>query len=120
MSNILVTDVVGTGIYAIPAGNAELDAASAGFAALLSGLSGLVFADALAWVWDTAPAAGGEGTRALCCYIRTYQFGGSECPSAIASHVLLSGIKFFLEQSVDITSVGEIKLENMRLGEHVG
>lgn len=114
MSNILVTNIVGTGKYDIPIGNASLDMASAGFTTLLAGVAGLTFADALAWVKDNSPAAGGEGTRSLCCYIRTYEYVGSDCPSQEASAVMLSSIKHELEDDVEITSVGAQYIENMR------
>jgi hypothetical protein len=114
MSNILVDGVVGDGIFAMPEDNAAMDAASAGFAAVLVGASGLAFADALAWVRDSAPSAGGEGTRTLCCYIRTYLFGGSDCPSEILSDALTGAIKHAMELHPNISSVGAIYLENMR------
>lgn len=113
MSNILVNNVVGTGIYEIPATNNALDAASAGFAAILIGVTGLGFADVLAWVRDSAPSGGGEGTRILCCYIRTYEMGGSICPSEAATDVLFSDIKQQLELDENIVSIGDIYAENM-------
>jgi hypothetical protein len=110
-------DIVGTGIYAIPATSEQLDDAASGLSALIDaaaitiGVYDFVRVATYAWVRDCATAGGGEGTRSLCMFIDAFaldpaQGSLTECPSAAEMDLLFAAIKAALEVSGDITSVG--------------
>ena len=53
MSNIFITDIIGSGTYAIPTNDTQLAAATAGFDGLLNGtIANFDYDRLLAWVED--------------------------------------------------------------------
>jgi len=80
MSHIFITNIVGTGTYAIPEDDTELSAATAGLDALISGIANLAYARVAAWVEDAGGPGGAEGTRTLNCLVQTFTYYTLECP----------------------------------------
>jgi len=81
MSNIFITDIVGTGTYAIPTNDTELAAATSGFDTILSGIANLAYDRVLAWVEDQEGPDGAEGVRTLNCLVEKFTYLTKECPS---------------------------------------
>jgi hypothetical protein len=113
MSIIFITNIVGTGTYAVPDQIGALNAATAGFHTLLGGVAGLSEAQVLAYVKDSSPSGGGEGTRTLCCLVETYTYGGSYCPSEAQTDALFAAIRSALEADPNITTIGAQYVENV-------
>jgi len=122
MSNILVRDIVGTGVFAVPTVNAQAYAATGAFNTLIGydpGVAGLTYQerDIAAWVLDSREAGGGEGVRSLACHIPGITYMGTECPSEVQTDALIAAIVAVLvgaSEGGTITSVGvtEITLFN--------
>jgi hypothetical protein len=101
MSNVFVTDINGTGIYAVPGSDVALAAAEAGLAALIGTVPGLTYSKVFAWVKDSD----GGSARTLNCLVANAQLGGAVCPDATDTQTLMSNIQSALEGDPNITSV---------------
>ena len=106
MSNIFITDIVGSGTYAIPTDDTELAAATAGLDALISGVANLTYDRVLAWVEDSGGPDGAEGTRTLNCLIEKFTYLTVECPSESEVDTMVAAIESALEADANITSIG--------------
>ena len=105
MSNIFVTDIVGSSTYAIPTDDTELAAATAGFDGLLSGIANLAYDRVLAWVEDAGGPGATEGIRTLNCLIEKFTYLTKECPDESEVDTLVGLIETTLEADANITSV---------------
>jgi hypothetical protein len=106
MSNIFITDIVGSGTYAIPTNDSELAAATAGLNTILSGVANLDYDRVLAWVEDTGGPDGAEGVRSLNCLIEKFTYLTDECPSESEVDTMTAAIESALEADANITSIG--------------
>jgi len=97
VSNLLVSDVVGTGVYAIPSTDVQLTSCNNGLAAALATVPGLNFERAIALVKDSGGPSGAEGTRTLNCLIAGVRYGGEECPDETECDALFAAIEAALE-----------------------
>jgi hypothetical protein len=107
MSNIFITDIVGTSTYAIPTNDAELAAATSGFDTILSGVANLAYDRVLAWVEDQAGPNGAEGIRTLNCLVEKFTYLTKECPSETEVDTLGAAIEAALEADANITSIDQ-------------
>lgn len=107
MSNIFITDIVGTGTYAIPSNDAQLAAATAGFDTILGGIANLTYDRVLAWVEDQEGPNGAEGVRTLNCLVEKFTYLTKECPSETEVDTLGAAIEAALEADASITTVGQ-------------
>jgi hypothetical protein len=107
MSNIFVTDVIGTGTYAIPSNDAQLAAATTGFDGILSAVANLAYDRVLAWVEDQGGPDGAEGIRTLNCMIEKFTYTGKECPSETEVDTMTAAIEAALEADANITSIDQ-------------
>jgi hypothetical protein len=111
MSNIMIYDIVGTGIYAVPGGVVAAQQATAGLRALLAEVAGLA-ADSInvrAWILDSQTASGGEGVRSLACLVGGFTYNGEVCPSEAEVDTLTAAIRSALLAASGggtITSIG--------------
>lgn len=105
MSNIFITDIVGT--IGIPGNDAQLSAATTTLDGLLSGVANLSYDRVLAWVEDQAGPDGAEGTRTLNCLVEKFTYLTQECPSESQVDTLGAAIESALEADASITTVGE-------------
>ena len=109
MSQVFITDIIGTGIYAVPTNPTQLLTAKAGFDSIISGVANLSYQSVDAWVTDSNVPA---GPRSLNCSVNGFEFSGSICPNATDTDTMLAAIKSALEADVDITSVS---VENVNI-----
>jgi hypothetical protein len=112
MSNLFITDIIGTGDFAVPATDAALATATLELDALLATLGpALKYERVVAWV-ETRD--GGGASRTLNCLLDrfTYDSGGGdeECPSEAEVDSITSTIEATLEADADITSIGQQQL----------
>lgn len=107
MSNIFITDIVGTSTYAIPTNDTQLASATSGFDTILSGVANLSYDRVLAWVEDAGGPGGAEGTRTLNCLIEKFTYLTKECPSETEVDTLSTAIENALESDGNITSVDQ-------------
>lgn len=107
MSNIFITDIVGTGTYAIPTNDTQLASATSGFDTILSAVANLVYDRVLAWVEDAGGPGGAEGTRTLNCLVEKFTYLTKECPSETEVDTLSAAIEAALEADANITSVDQ-------------
>lgn len=105
MSNIFITDIVGT--IGIPGNDAQLASATSTLDGLLSGVVNLSYDRVLGWVEDQAGPNGAEGTRTLNCLVEKFTYLTQECPSESQVDTLGSAIEAALEADASITTVGE-------------
>ena len=110
MSGIFIRNIVGSGAYDVPDNDTQLTNATSGLDALLSGIAGLTYDSANAWVTTDDDS----GTRYLNCNINDFTYGGSICPSITDSTTLMALINSTLVADPDITSINQIdmNLEN--------
>lgn len=116
MSNIFITDIVGTGTYAVPTDDTELAAATSGLDTLLSGVSNLSYDRVLAWVEDSGGPDGAEGTRTLNCLVEKFTYLTNECPSETQVDTMIAAIESALEADANITSVGNQQVHIFQTG----
>lgn len=107
MSNIFITDIVGTGTYAIPTNDTQLASATSGFDTILSGVANLSYDRVLAWVEDQAGPNGAEGVRTLNCLVEKFTYLTKECPSEAEVDTLGTAIESALEADANITSIDQ-------------
>lgn len=107
MSNIFITDVIGTGTYAVPTQDSELASATSGFDGLLSTVANLAYDRVLAWVEDAGGPGGAEGNRTLNCLVEKFTYLSKECPSETEVDTMTAAIEAALEADANITSIGE-------------
>jgi hypothetical protein len=107
MSNIFITDVIGTGTYAIPSNDTQLANATTGFDGILSGVANLAYDRVLAWVEDAGGPGGAEGVRTLNCLVEKFTYLSKECPSETEVDTMTAAIEVALEADANITSIGE-------------
>ena len=119
MSNIMIYDIVGTGIYAVPADTGAAQGATTGFRTLLAGVAGLSVetVNIRAWVIDSQTAAGGQGARSLACFIGGFTYNNKVCPTEADVDAMTAAIEVALLAAAGngtITSVGvqEVNLFN--------
>lgn len=106
MSQIFITNVVGTGVFAVPTDASELTAATNEFASIIAGVSANLLYDLVdAWVQDSDVPS---GPRSLSCLIHGFEYNGEVCPSASSIATLLGLIRTALEAHASITSVGTL------------
>jgi uncharacterized protein YjbI with pentapeptide repeats len=107
MSNVFITDIVGTGDFAVPANDTALATATTELEALIGDLSGtLSYKRLLAWVEDWGGPDGAEGVRSLNCLIEQFEYNSEECPDSTETATLTAAIESTLEGDPDITSIG--------------
>jgi hypothetical protein len=119
MSTIFISDVVGTGTYAVSSSDLEIAAADLAFATLLSGVANLTFERVMAWVKDGASSEGAEGDRTLNCFIAGAEYSGEDCTSEANADVLFSGIRTALigpHGESSILTVGVIEFSMVAYG----
>lgn len=97
MSNLLVSDVVGTGVFAIPATTGQLNSCNSGLAAALATVPGLNFERAIALVKDSGSPGWIEGARTLNCLIAGVRYNLEECPDETECDALFAAIEAALE-----------------------
>jgi hypothetical protein len=122
MSNIFITDIIGSGTYAIPVDDAALAAATSGFDTILSGIANLAYDRVLAWVEDAGGPDGAEGIRTLNCMVEKFTYSGEECPSEAEVDTMTTdgaigvGIEKTLENDANITSVDQQQVHIFQAG----
>ena len=116
MSNIFITDVVGTGDFAVPTTDAELATATTELETLLSGVANLTYDRVLAWVEDSGGPGGVEGTRTLNCLVEKFTYLAKECPNETQVDTMIAAIESALEADADITSVGNQQVHIVQAG----
>jgi hypothetical protein len=116
MSNIFITDVIGTGTYAVPASDAALASATTGFDGLLSGVANLAYDRVLAWVEDAGGPGGAEGNRTLNCLVEKFTYSGEECPDETEVDTMTAAIEAALEADANITSVDQQQVHIFQAG----
>jgi hypothetical protein len=109
MSNLFISDIIGTGDFAVPASDSALATATTELNALLATLGpALKYDRILAWV-ETRDGAG--AARTLNCLLDRFSYdsggGDEECPSETEIDSITSTIEATLEADVDITSIGQ-------------
>ncbi len=102
MSTVFVTDIRGTGIYAVPSSDAAILIAQAGLRSLLSAVPDLSFEGAYAFVKTTN---GPGAVRSLCCLITNVYYGGEMCPDHSATVDMTDAIAAGLTADPSISSV---------------
>jgi hypothetical protein len=107
MSNIFITDIIGTGTYAIPSNDTELANATTGFDGILSAVANLAYDRVLAWVEDQGGPNGAEGIRTLNCMVEKMTYLSKECPSESEVDTMTAAIEAALEADANITSVDQ-------------
>jgi hypothetical protein len=105
MSNVFITDVVGT--IGIPGSDAQLASATSTFDGILSAVANLTYDRVLAWVEDQGGPDGAEGTRTLNCMVEKITYLTQECPSEAQIDTMTAAIEAALEADASITSIGE-------------
>jgi hypothetical protein len=119
MSNIFITDIVGTGDFAVPATDAALATATTELDTLLQTVPDLRYVRALAWV-ETKDGA--SAPRTLNCLVERFEYddGGTweECPDASEVQTLTGDIETTLEADADITSIGGQQVHVYKKGEY--
>jgi hypothetical protein len=118
MSNIFITDIVGSGTYAIPTNDSELAAATSGLDTLLSGVANLSYNQVLAWVEDSGGPDGAEGVRSLNCLVEKVTYLTKECPSESEVDTMTAAIESALEADANITSIGYQQVNIFQTGEY--
>jgi hypothetical protein len=104
MSQIFITNIVGTGVFAVPTNQSELTAATSELASIMAGVSANFLYDLVdAWVQDSDIPS---GPRSLSCLISGFQYNGEVCPSSAIMTTLLGLIRTAIEAHASITSVG--------------
>jgi hypothetical protein len=116
MSNIFVTDIIGTSTYAVPTDDTELAAATSGLDTLISGVANLAYDRVLAWVEDAGGPGGAEGTRTLNCLIEKFTYLTKECPSETEVDTMTAAIEAALEADANITSVNQQQVHIFQAG----
>jgi hypothetical protein len=72
MSNIIIRNIAGTGVFAMPSNDAELYAASVSFESILTGIADLTFTSCLAQIVDQPGSA-----QELTCVLDGVEYNGS-------------------------------------------
>ncbi len=103
MSNIFITDIVGTGDFAVPVDDAALATATTALDDILEDVLDLTYARVIAWV-ETSSGTGVP--RTLNCLVERFKCDGEECPDASEVNDLTDDIKTDLEADANITSIG--------------
>jgi hypothetical protein len=110
MSNIFISDIVGTGTYAVPSTDVALSGLDQRFYDLIdAGVAGFTMERAIAWVKDSASASGGEGTRTLNCLLAGVVYDSKDCPPEAEADIVFAAIEAALLAAGGngtITSVG--------------
>lgn len=109
MSNLFISDIVGTGVYVPPSADIALHSLDQYFCDLLVAVPDLVFERAIAWVKDSARPGGGEGSRTLNCLLTGVLYDSKKCPTEAEVDTLVAATRAaLLAASGDgtITSVG--------------
>jgi hypothetical protein len=102
VSTVFVTDIRGTGIYAVPSSDAAILIAQAGLRSILSAVPDLSFEGAYAFVKTTD---GAGAVRSLCCLITNVYYGGEMCPDHAATVDMTDAIAAGLTADPNISSV---------------
>jgi len=113
MSSVFITDIIGTGTYAVPENDTQLLAAKAGFDTILTGVGSLTYESISAWVTDSDIPA---GPRQLNCLLSGVQWAGAVCPTTANTTAMLLAIKTALEGDSNITSVS---VENVNIVDQI-
>jgi hypothetical protein len=116
MSNIFITDIVGTNDYAVPTDDTELATATSGLDTILSAVANLTYDRVLAWVEDSGGPGGAEGNRTLNCLVEKFTYSTDECPSEAEVDTMIAAIEAALEADADITSVGNQQVHIFQAG----
>jgi hypothetical protein len=106
MSNIFIKDIMGTGVFAVPAGDAALATATTALESLINNDVNLAFARVLAWV-ETRDGA--SPPRTLNCLVQQFFYNGEECPDITETDTMTGNIYTNLTDP-NITSVGDIQV----------
>jgi hypothetical protein len=102
MSTVFVTDIQGSGVYAVPGSDAALAAAQLGLGALLAAVPSLTYDGVYAFVKTTD---GISPSRTLCCLLSNAKYGGVLCPSPANTQAMTDAIAAALVADPSITSV---------------
>jgi hypothetical protein len=82
MSNIFITNIIGTIDFAVPTNDTDLGDATTALDAVLSTLSpDLIYGRIIAWVEDSHGPGGATGARTLNCLVEGFLYLTLECPS---------------------------------------
>ena len=110
MSNIFISNIVGTGTYGVPANDAALIVMNQAFFDLVNGMiSDFSIERAIAWVKDSAGPDGAEGVRTLNCLFTGAVYDLADCPTEAEADTLFAELEaVFLAAGGGgtITSVG--------------
>jgi len=99
MSNIIVRNIVGDGVFDIPTNDAELNAASDAFATILDGIADFTYETCLAQIIEVT-----EGSQELSLIIDQFTYDGSWFTTSIG--LLRATIETALTDHANISSVG--------------
>jgi hypothetical protein len=116
MSDIFITDIVGTNTLSLPTSQAELAAAAAYLDDNIVShidVTGFLYWKTIAWVRDCASEEGGEGTRSFCCKIEGFAVdpgpgAAQECPSAAEMDDIFAEVRYAFENDIYVSTVGAI------------
>lgn len=119
MSNIMIHDIVGTGIYAVPSSIGTAQSATAGLRTLIfgdPGVPGLAVGEtsfSRAWVVDSQTSGSEHGARSLALSIGGFTYFGVVCPTEAAVDQMISTIRSVLlaaSAGGTITAIGSIEV----------
>lgn len=110
MSTIFISDIVGTGVYGVPAGDVSLQFQDQAFYGLVSGtIANFTVERAIAWVKDSGGPSGAEGARTLNCLLAGVVYKNQDCVVEADADVVFAALRAaFLAAGGNgtITSVG--------------
>jgi hypothetical protein len=106
MSNFIVRNVSGSGVFAVPTSDAELFAASAAFEAILTGIADLEFSSCLAQIVDSE-----QGSPELTCVVDGVEYDGSWFTTQVG--LLRLTIEADLLANSNIDNIGNIDFNIM-------
>ena len=96
MSTIFIHDIIGTGVFGVPADDAGLLNANTGLNLQLShdpAVAGLSYETLRAWVKDYGGPGGVEGARSLNCQLSGVLYNTEECPDETETDTLEAAIR---------------------------
>ena len=96
MSNLIVRNVSGTGVFSIPSSDAELSAASAAFESILTGVADLEFSSCLAQIVDSE-----QGAQELTCIADGIEYDGSWFTTQVGLLRLAIEAEFLANASIE-------------------
>lgn len=119
MSTIFISNIVGSGTYAVPSSDLAMADADLALATLLSGVLNFTFERVMAWVKDGASSEGAEGDRTLNCFIAGAEYSHQDCTSEANADILFAGIRAALvgpHGESSILTIGGIEFNMVEYG----